>query len=205
MRIAVIGAGSVGTALSEAFVRLGHDVRVGVRDPDAARHSEVEGRATPERAVDGAQVVVLAVPAGVLPELLTSLSLVPPVIVVDATNAIAGPVPGGEPTVGAFVRSVVDPDVPVVKAFNTIGAEHLATGQVGGHAAFMPVAGDNDGLDVVVDLARSIGFDAVPLGGVDAIGLVEDHARLWIHLMRSGWGRDFGFAVLGSPVGRERH
>lgn len=200
MRIAVIGAGSVGRALASAFGRLGHDVRVGVRDPDDPRHGGLTARATTEEAVDGAEVVVLAVPAGALPDLLASLSLAPPAIVVDATNAVGGPAPGGASTVGAFVRSAVPPEVPVVKAFNTIGAEHMVDGQVGGVAAFLPVAGDAGGLDVVVDLARSIGFDAVPLGGIDAVEMVENHARLWIHLMRSGWGRDFGFAVVGAPT-----
>ena len=199
MRIAVVGAGSVGSALCEAFRRVGHDVVIGVRDPAGERYADLDGVATPAAAVEGAEVVVLAVPVGALVGVLDALPLRAPAVVVDATNAVGGPPPGGAATVADFVRSRVATDVAVVKAFDTIGAEHMVDGRVGGQPAFLPVAGDDAGIGVVVDLARSIGFDAVPLGGLDAAGLVEDHARLWIHLMRSGWGRDFGFAVVGEP------
>jgi hypothetical protein len=84
----------------------------------------------------------------------------------------------------------------VVKAFNTIGAEHLGDGRIEGRALFLPVAGDDAGRPLAVELARSLGFDVADLGGPDAIRLVEDHARLWIHLaFRCGWGRSFGFQV----------
>lgn len=204
MEIAIIGAGSVGTALATAFRRVGHQVRVGLRDPDGPRHVDVEGRTGMAEAVRGAQLVVLAVPASALGDLVPTLQLAPPTIVVDASNAVAGPAPGGAPTVGAFVRSAVPEAVPVVKAFNTIGAEHMVDGRVAGQRAFLPVAGDEAGLDTVVDLARTIGFDAVAVGGIDAIELVEHHARLWIQLMREGMGRDFGFALIGGPTGREQ-
>jgi hypothetical protein len=86
-----------------------------------------------------------------------------------------------------------------VKAFNTIGAEHLGAGRVGGTAAFLPLAGDDDGRGIVAGLARDLGFEVAELGGRDTIRLVEDFARLWIHLaFRCGWGRDFGFAVVRS-------
>ncbi len=62
-----------------------------------------------------------------------------------------------------------------MKAFNTIGAEHLAEG----------------GIE-----ARSLDFDVADLGGPEATRIAEDHARLWIHLaLRCGWGRSFGFTV----------
>lgn len=137
----------------------------------------------------GADLVVLAVPAGAVAHALEGLVLAPPTVVVDATNAVGGPPPDGHPTMGAHTRSLVPDGVAVVKAFNTIGAEHLATGQVGGTPAFLPIAGDPTGVEIVLPLARAMGFDAVALGGPDAVPLVEDHARLWIHLMRTGWGR----------------
>jgi len=199
MEIAIVGAGSVGRALAEACRRLGHEVRVGVRDPGAPKHAGLDGATTPAQAVAGADVVFLAVPAPALPDVLSDLPVEPPSVVVDATNAVGTPIPGGQLTVGAFVRSAVHRDVAVVKAFNTIGAEHMVDGTIEGRAAFLPVAGDEAACEVVVGLARSIGFDAAAIGGHEAVGLVEDHARLWIHLMRSGWGRGFGFAVLGGP------
>ena len=52
---------------------------------------------------------------------------------------------------------------------------------------------------VALELGAAIGFDAVVVGGREAFAMVEQHAALWIALMRRGWGRDFGFAVIGSP------
>lgn len=199
MRIAVIGAGSVGRGLASATSALGHQVVVGVRDPGDPRHADLPQRTTPPAAAEAADLVALAVPAGAVRDSLAALALAPPAVVVDATNAVGGPPPEGFDTMGAFTRSLVPDGVAVVKAFNTIGAEHLATGRVGDSPAFLPIAGDPAGVEVVLPLARAMGFDAVALGGPEAIRLVEDHARLWIHLMRTGWGRGFGFGVLGGP------
>ncbi len=200
MRIAVIGAGSVGRSLATATERQGHDVVVGVRDPDDPRHADAGERATPADAAAGADLVGLAVPAAAVGEALASRPLAPPTVVVDATNAGAAPPPDGFATMGALTRSLVPAAVPVVKAFNTIGAEHLLTGGVDGTPAFLPIAGDPAGVDVVEALARDLGFDVAALGGHDAVALVEDHARLWIHLLRTGWGRGSAFAVLGRPA-----
>lgn len=200
MRIAVIGAGSVGRKLATAAHGLGHDVIVGVRDPDDPRHADLAARATPAEAAEGADLVVLAVPAGAVADALDGLVLAPPAVVVDATNAVGAPPPDGHPTMGAYTRSLVPDAVPVVKAFNTIGAEHLVHAAVDGTPAFLPIAGDPAGVEVVLPLARAMGFDAVALGGPEAVPMVEDHARLWIHLMRTGWGRDFAFAMLGGPA-----
>jgi hypothetical protein len=200
--IAVIGAGPVGAALARGLAGAGHDVAVGVRSPDDPKHEAVRGdvpvRAIGE-AVDRASVVVLAVPMDTLGELLRGLVLRPGHVVVDATNAVRHPVPAGFDTVGAYVASLLPGGVHLVKAFNTIGAEHLRTGRVGGTAAFLPIAGDDEGRALVAGLARDLGFEVAELGGRDTIRLVEDFARLWIHLaFRCGWGRDFGFAVVRS-------
>jgi predicted dinucleotide-binding enzyme len=197
--IAVIGAGSVGRALGRGLARLGHAVTFGVRDPADARHRDLASTATLRDAARHADLVVLAVPAPAVPAALADLDLRAGQVLVDATNAVGQPVPDGHATMGALVASLVADGVEVVKAFDTIGAEHLASGRVAGVPAFLPVAGDPAGVELVVRLATDLGFAAAPLGGRECFGLVEDHARLWIHLaFRCAWGRDFGFAVVGS-------
>jgi predicted dinucleotide-binding enzyme len=197
-RIAVIGGGAVGRALCSGLTNAGHAVVIGVRDPADPKHASdpsVE-LADHAAAVSGAAVVVLAVPVPALADVVPTLGLVPDQIVVDATNAVRIPVPDGQPTVGDHVASLLPEGVLLVKAFNTIGAEHLGTGRIDGVAAFLPIAGDEAGLVVVAELAADIGFDVAELGDRSAFGMVEDHARLWIHLaFARGWGRNFGFVV----------
>jgi predicted dinucleotide-binding enzyme len=197
--IAIIGAGSVGRALGTGLGGAGHDVTYGVRSPDDPRHGDLPSPAvrTPRQAAEAAEVVILAVPADAVPETLRGLGLRSDHVVVDATNAVRAPVPDGHRTMGDLVASLAPPGVAVVKAFNTIGAEHLSDGHVAGTDAFLPVAGDRRGTDLVAGLATQLGFDAVVLGDRDAFDLVEAHAAMWIHLaFRCGFGRGFGFGVL---------
>src|SRR5262249_12452042 len=63
-RIAVVGTGSIGGTLAQAFVRSGHDVRVSARDlssPEIRRLIELGARAEPlSRVGRDAEVVALA-------------------------------------------------------------------------------------------------------------------------------------------------
>jgi predicted dinucleotide-binding enzyme len=196
--IAIIGAGSVGRALGSGLTAAGHDVSYGLRDPADSRYADLPSRATVVDAVGAAEVVILSVPATSVPDAVPSLGLRSGQVVVDATNAVRMPPPNGFDTMGALVASLVPDGVAVVKAFNTIGAEHLGDGRFGDERAFLPIAGDDAGAELVLHLAGQLGFDAVSLGGRDVFDLCEAHARLWIHLaFVNGWGRGFGFTVAG--------
>jgi len=106
-RIAIIGAGSWGTALSVVAARAGHEVRLWARNPelvDSINRDHVNSVylagtvmpsnvwATPAitEALDGAELVVLAAPSHATRELLVSmlLSLRSEMIVVSATKGI---------------------------------------------------------------------------------------------------------------------
>lgn len=197
MRVAIVGAGSVGRALGRGLSE-GDDIEVvyGVRNPSDTMYQTLGTVAAPAEATEGADVVILAVPVGAIADLVPSLGLLEHQVVVDATNAVRTPVPGGYDTMGDFVGSLVPSGVLLVKAFNTIGAEHLGDGRFGLDRAFLPIAGDEQGLDVVEPLAESLGFSPAVLGGRESFGLVESHAALWIHLaLVRGWGRGFGFVT----------
>ena len=196
-RIAIIGAGSVGTALATGLSRAGHEVVIGVRDPRDAKHGGLPVAATTvHTAATNADVIVLAVPADSLATVIPVLGLRAGHVVVDATNAVSTPLPQGFDSLGDFVGSLLPADVVLVKAFNTIGAEHLAGGTFD-HPTFLPIAGDEPGTALVASLASDLGFGVADLGGRDAFALVEHHARLWIHLaFRRGWGRNFAWSVV---------
>ena len=194
--IAVIGAGSVGSAVGRGLAASGHEVTYGVRDPGDAKHAGLGRVTTPADAVAGADVVVLAVPASAVADTVPQLGLVAGQILVDATNAVGSPVPHGFATMGDLTASLVPDGVHVVKAFNTVGAEHLGDGRTRHGGVFLPIAGDPAGTETVAALATGLGHEVAVVGGREFFGMVEDHARLWIRLaFGCGFGRQFAFTV----------
>jgi 8-hydroxy-5-deazaflavin:NADPH oxidoreductase len=67
MRVAVIGAGNVGKALGEALAAKGQDVVYGVRD---LKKSDAKPAETVEKAIAGADAIILATPYDVTGPLL---------------------------------------------------------------------------------------------------------------------------------------
>ena len=66
MKIAIIGAGNVGTTLGRAWQRHGHEIAYGVRQADDGRYSDLGADATDNAtAVADADVVALCDSAGV--------------------------------------------------------------------------------------------------------------------------------------------
>jgi predicted dinucleotide-binding enzyme len=91
--VAVIGTGSVGSALGPRLAELGHTVIYGSREPMresvrtlVARTGPKGSAATPQDAANRAEVVVLAVPADVLEQVTKSLGNLAGKIVVDLTS-----------------------------------------------------------------------------------------------------------------------
>lgn len=200
MRIAVMGAGNVGRALGVRFVGLGHEVAFGVRDPGAEKHAATTDDAPGARvtsmadAARGADLVVLAVPVAALGDVVDHAGDLAGSVVVDATNVLVGPIPGGHPSVAHHVKDLVG-DVPVVKAWNTIGWETMVDPAFDDHRAVLPIAGDAEGRGTVTDLATGMGFEVLDVGDLDSAPLVEAFARIWINAMLSGMGRSWAFGI----------
>lgn len=206
MSISILGAGNVGMALGQAFVRSGESVVFGVPEPakyaaavaglgDAAR---VTGTA---EAVAASDVVVLAVPYEAVAAIAASVPDWQGRILVDATNPLAPGLAGlsvGTTTSAAEQLAGQSHGARVVKAFNTTGAENMADARYPGGRPFMPVCGDDpEARRRVLALAEAIGFDAVDLGPLSAARYLEPFAMTWIHLaIRQGYGRRFAFGVL---------
>ena len=207
MHIAVIGAGNVGTALAGGFVRTGHTVVFGARDPEGDRArtavASVPGAtlASIADAARDADVVVLATPYPAATDALDAAGDLTGTIVVDCTNPIADGLRGlrvGTSTSGAETIAAHVPGARVVKAFNTTGAENLAAPVYPEGPIVLPVCGDDpDARAVVAALAEELGFAVVDAGELAAARYTEPFAMLWISLaVRSGLGRDFAFRIV---------
>lgn len=208
MNVAIIGAGSVGGALARGFARAGHAVSISSanRETAGAVAGETGARAAGSNkdAVQGAEIVVLAVPFGAVLGIVDELGdELAGKVVVDATNHL-----------NADYSSLVRWDVSgaeeiqqhsggkVVKAFNTVFASTMSTGTVDETQLDAFIAGDDDAAKrTVADLAESIGFRVIDVGELAKARVLEGMAFMNINLqMRHGWPWQTGFKLVG-PMG----
>lgn len=185
MKIAIIGAGNVGSALGGSFARAGHDVTLAANHPQRARDVADEIGATaapsPADAAAGADVVVLAVPYGAFANVAEEIgSVVADRIVVDVTNPVTPDLSGLVPqTSAAEELQAALPGARVVKAFNTLLASRQANPRLNGEVADGYVAGDDSAAkETVLGLAESIGLRPVDAGPLAWARYLEGMALL---------------------------
>ncbi len=208
MKIAIIGAGSVGRALGRAWLGAGHELSFGVRDPADPKHRELResvGKAAGITAVPAAaaaaEVVVLATPWPATRAAIEAAGDLSGKLVLDCTNPLAPDLSGltlGHETSGGEQVAAWAPGASVFKAFNSTGFNIMAAPVVDGRRAVMLYCGDDDSRrEVVAQLVSDVGFEAVDAGRLAAARLLEPFALLWISLAhRQGLGRDVAFALL---------
>lgn len=176
MSIAIIGAGHVGTALSQAFRSAGEDVVIGVRDPSSAKHAPLRSAGLqlepPVDAVNASTTLLLAVPWQSVESAIAGLGDLSGKILVDATNPILSdfsdidPSPdrsGGE-AVARFAGGA-----KVVKAFNTMTSYVMGDPDFGAVKPALAIATDHsDARREVERLGTAIGFQPYDAGPLSA-------------------------------------
>lgn len=206
MRIAIIGAGNVGGTLGRRWLKLGHEVVFGVRDPQGATadrlRAELAGQlrlASPAEAAAFAEIVVLTVPSAAAESTTASLGDLTAKVLVDATNPVGAGFAHAyaEGSVAERVAAAA-PGAHVVKAFNTTGFNIMADPQFGTESASLFVCGDDSAaMEQVQTLAAALGFDPVDCGPLRQARLLEHLALLWISMaMAHGHGRGIAFRLL---------
>lgn len=180
LKIAVAGTGNIGGALGRAFERAGHTVAFGSRDNLA-------------EAFAGAEVVVLAVPAGAVPDLVSEhAGALAGKLVVDATNNIAGPGPAHS---HAAITSAV-PTARYARAFNSLGFENLADPRFGDTVADLFFSSTEQDRPALEALIAAVGGRPVYVGDGQQ-DVVDGVLRLWFALaIGQRRGRHLAFRVL---------
>jgi predicted dinucleotide-binding enzyme len=207
MKIAVIGAGSVGGTLGRRWAELGHAVCFGVRDVANADVKALVGRirgdarlASVGDAARDAEVVVLATPYQANSAAIAEAGDLSGKILIDVTNPVGADLTlaVGFNTSDAEQVAKLAPRARVYKAMNQVGFEVMANPVFAAGKPVMFVAGDEaTGKKVVLDLVSALGFEAIDAGELTVARLLEPFAMLWIHLMaRRNLGRDFAFSLL---------
>jgi 8-hydroxy-5-deazaflavin:NADPH oxidoreductase len=178
MKIGIIGAGRIGGTVARLFVNAGHDVALSnSRGPDSLRELVTKLGSRPhattvEDAAAFGEVILLATPWR-SPEALPPPARVAGKVVIDAMNPYSAT--GGALDLGASTSSEETakrlPGARLVKAFNTIYFEHLATrGRPDlpleeRHAIFL--AGDDAAAKrLVATLVEQIGFAPIDSGSL---------------------------------------
>lgn len=214
MKIGIIGAGNVGGALGTSWVKAGHQVKFGVREPGDPKHralldacgENATAGTTAEAAAFG-EVLALATPWDATQAALSGCGSIKDKVLVDCTNplkftpatglelALGYTISGGE-TVAQWATGA-----RVVKAFNTYGYENFADARYpngGGLKPIMFLAGDDArAKEIVSHLAADIGFRPLDAGGLKVARLIEPIGMLWIDLaLVQKMGTGFTWAIL---------
>lgn len=212
MQIAIIGAGNVGKALGLAWIKRGHAVTYGVRDPNAARHADLLAAGATvtsgANAARDAAAVVLTTPWPTTLDAVRSLGDLTGKIVIDCTNPVAFDSEGVRllaldgPSAGALVASAAL-GAAVFKTLNQAGADVLGAGERATPRGVMFVAGDDNARKgEVMALVTDLGFEARDAGPMRNAAALEHLALLWINqAMRGPLGRNFVFSIApwGAP------
>jgi predicted dinucleotide-binding enzyme len=206
MRIAIIGAGNVGAALGAAAVKAGHTVTLAAAHPakaaDVATATGARAAGSNAAAVEGADLVVLAVPAGAVRAVAAEIA---PVLggtpVVDATNPLNATFDGLDIEGVSFAHDVqaMLADAPVVKALNTVFAGRYAAPQENGQPLDAFIAGDDAAAkQKVAEFAGSLGLRPVDVGGLRKARSLEEMAFVNITLNAgNGWVWQTGWQLAG--------
>ena len=202
MKIAVLGTGNVGATLGKKWAGKDHEVIFGVRDVSAGKHQALlntikNGQATIApmvEAAEAAEVIVMALPGSVVPEIVVGLSpALSGKIIVDATNHVSASDMSSLKTLGVAV-----PNGKLFRAFNTLGWENFETPELGGTQIDLFYCGEPGAAQEIVEqLIADVGLRPIYIGDLDKVSVLDALTRLWFTLSsQQGYGRRLAFKML---------
>ena len=215
VRVGVLGSGDVGRALATGFAGLGHDVKVGSRDPEKlAAWKETSGprisTGTFEEAARFGDILVLAT-LGVATEnaiRLAGIDAFDGKVVIDTTNPLdfSHGVPpklsiGHTDSLGEVIQRLL-PRARVVKAFNTVGNALMVHPRLSARPDMFICGNDEDAKKIVAQICEHFGWGVIEIGGIESSRYLEPMCLVWVlHGVRSGtWTHAFKVVHRPEPV-----
>jgi len=206
MKVAIIGSGNVGKALAGSATRAGHQVTIASRHhekaQEAARATNAQAASSPKDAVRDAELVVLAVPADQVDDVVGALSSdLDGKVIIDVTNRV-NPQDPGQVLDGSSVAEHIQKKAPrahVVKAFNYAFASRMANPRSNGTQLDGFVAGDDEAAkQKTLEFAGSIGFRPIDAGPLSMARALEGMGLLHILLqIKHNWPWQSGWKLAG--------
>ncbi len=209
MRVGTLGTGDVGRVLGAGLVSLGHEVKIGSREPRGPKVEEwisktgrgASGGTFAEAAAFGEVIVLATLWSGTE----NAIRLAEPKnfvgkTVIDATNPLVF-TPNAPPALalghtdsgGEQVQRWL-PGAHVVKAFNIVGNAHMVHPQFPGGPPDMFICGNDEAAKkAVTEILNGFGWPAIDFGGIEGSRLLEPLCILWVlYGMRTGgWNHAF--------------
>jgi predicted dinucleotide-binding enzyme len=175
MKVGIIGAGHIGSVLAGQLTKLGHQVSIAnSRGSESLKEIAADTGATPvevEEAAAAEDLVIITIPEKSVVNLPISILSSSKAVIVDTGNYYPSrdgqiaEIEGGK-TDCEWVAGVIGH--PVIKAFNNIFAQSLATKAAPSGTpdrVALSVAGDDEReKQLVMELIDQIGFDAIDGG-----------------------------------------
>ncbi|HLX13293.1 MAG TPA: NAD(P)-binding domain-containing protein [Bacteroidota bacterium] len=208
MNIGILGSGDVGRALGKGFLKYGHAVKIGSRDPKSDKLKEwlaknpkgTSGTFT-ETAAFGELLVLATKWSGTEEALMLSdLRNFAGKTVIDCTNPLIV-TPGQPPSLalghtdsgGEQVQRWL-PNSNVVKAFNIVGSAHMVNPDFPGGPPDMFICGnDATAKSKVTEILTAFGWNTTDLGGIEGARLLEPMCILWVlyGMKHQSWNHAF--------------
>jgi predicted dinucleotide-binding enzyme len=208
MKVGVLGSGDVAKALAGGFVKHGHEVVLGTRDPAklsdwAAQHRAARAGSFADAARFG-ELVVLAVKGTVAAEALRAAGAanLAGKVVLDATNPIADapPVNGVLKFFTSLDESLMErlqrefAAARFVKAFNSVGHPLMVNPQFKGGKPTMFICGNDDAAKRAVrGVLDQFGWETADMGRAESARAIEPLCMLWLipGFLRNEWSHAF--------------
>ena len=208
MKIGILGSGAVAKSLAEGFIKHGHVVMLGTRNPAKLEDwdwKQPKGLAgSVAEAAQFGEIVVLAVKGGAAADVMRAAGLtnIAGKPVIDATNPIAEeePVNGVLKFFTSLDESLMErlqrdfPAANFVKAFNSVGHTHMVDPKFKGGKPSMFICGNDDGAKKkVAGILDQFGWEVEDMGKAEAARAIEPLCILWCipGFLKQDWSHAF--------------
>jgi 8-hydroxy-5-deazaflavin:NADPH oxidoreductase len=191
--IGILGSGSAAQTLGRGFIRLGHPVMLGSRDPGkladwVAEAGPMAQAGTLAVAAVFGEVVILSVLGRAAEDVvrLAGIDNLNGRVLIDASDPLdfssgrPGLFVGTTDSLGERIQRLA-PGARVVKALNIVHADVMVDPALSGGEPDMFIAGDDDDAkQVVTPLLVDFGWRVVDLGGIENARWLEALSLLWV-------------------------
>jgi 8-hydroxy-5-deazaflavin:NADPH oxidoreductase len=186
MRIAVAGAGHIGSTVGRLWHAAGHEVTFAAQDAAGPRALAAElgdgAHAAPAvaQAVAAGDVILVAVPGPAVTGVLTDAGSLDGKVIIDAANMM------GAGRLSLRQLAAEFPGGQWVRAFNTLQARVLADEHHRQPRWVLFLSGDETAKPAVAQLITDAGFEPADLGGIDDSQFQEPGSALWNTTLEAG-------------------